>query len=200
MFHKIDLRRHPHWSTYLSWLLPALVASSGWFILFWSAPPVYAHGGGVPRLTDVVAGPYRVFAWTQPEPLRVGDIHLSIAVVKGERTNASLDEPVTDATVTVDLVPVMGEQSPIQIVAVLQPQLGNYYYEADATLPTEGEWRFTIKVRGALGEADAAFVGQVASARQINWTLVVGGGVLLCGLLVLMGLWNRMQGKAGTPS
>lgn len=197
MFHKAGLMR----VAYRLWPLPVFVVICGWIALSLSAAPLYAHGGGIPRLTDVVAGPYRIFAWTQPEPLRVGAIHLSIAVVKGERTNASLDEPVTDAAVTVALAPAAGEQqAPLEVSAVLQPQLGNYYYEADATLPTEGEWRFTIKVRGALGEADAAFVGEVLSVRQINWTLIIGGGVLLAALLVLIGLWNRMQGRAGSPS
>ena len=127
--------------------------------------------------------------------MRVGDIHLSMAVVKGERSANTLDVPVTDAKVTVAMQPVIGAQDPLQVVAVLQPQLGNYYYEADASLPTAGDWRFTIKVSGALGEAEATFVGQVAAARQINWTLVIGGGVLLLGLLLLIGLWNRMQGR-----
>lgn len=199
MFHNSGIRRVVCWHIYRLWLLPVVVIC-GWIALSLAAAPLYAHGGGVPRLTDVVAGPYRIFAWTQPEPLRVGAIHLSIAVVKGERTNASLDEPVTDAAVTVELAPVAGEQAPLAVLAVLQPQLGNYYYEADATLPTAGAWRFTIKVRGALGEADAAFVGEVLSARQLNWTLVIGGGVLLVALLVLIGLWNRMQGRAGSPS
>lgn len=200
MFRKIDLRRATGRCTYTRWLLLMVVAVCGWLALSLSAVPLYAHGGGVPRLTDVVAGPYRIFAWTQPEPLRVGDVHLSIAVVKGERSTINLDEPVTDAAVTVDLQPVTGDQAPLQVSAVLQPQLGNYYYEADAILPTAGDWRFTIKINSALGEANATFVGQVATARQINWTLVIGGGVLLGGLLFLIGVWNRLQSKESTPS
>lgn len=182
------------------WLCTLMVALVGSIALYQPATPLYAHGGGVPRLTDEVAGPYRIFAWTQPEPLRVGEIHLSMAVVKGERAANTLDVPVTDAKVTVVMQPVTGVQDPLQVLAVLQPQLGNYYYEADASLPTVGDWRFTIKVSGALGEAEATFVGQVAAARQINWTLVIGGGVLLLGLLLLIGLWNRMQGRISASS
>lgn len=184
----------------MPWLCTLMVALVGSIALYQPATPLYAHGGGVPRLTDEVAGPYRIFAWTQPEPLRVGEIHLSMAVVKGERAANTLDVPVTDAKVTVVMQPVTGVQDPLQVLAVLQPQLGNYYYEADASLPTVGDWRFTIKVSGALGEAEATFVGQVAAARQINWTLVIGGGVLLLGLLLLIGLWNRMQGRISASS
>lgn len=155
--------------------------------------PLYAHGGGVPRLTDEVAGPYRIFAWTQPDPLRVGEIHLSIGVVTAAKNAAGLDEAVTDATVTVYLAPTTGEIAPIQVVAVRQEQLGSYYYEADATLPTTGEWRFTIEVSGASGKGSAAFVSAVLAARQINWYLIVTAGLLLVGLLGLIGVWNRMQ-------
>jgi hypothetical protein len=147
-------------------------------------------------LTDEVAGPYRLFAWTQPDPLRVGDMHLSIGVVNAATNAAGLDEAITDATVTVYLAPTSGAVAPIQVVALLQEQLGSYYYEADATLPTTGEWRFTIEVSGALGSGSAAFVSEVLAARQINWYLIIVAGLLLIALLGLIGLWNRMQAQA----
>lgn len=165
--------------------------------------PLAAHGGGVPRLTSEIAGPYRIFAWTQPEPLRVGDIHLSIAVVKraanDTQSGEALDEPVTDATVVVHLLPVGQEAAPITVPAVLQVQLGSYYYEADATLPTAGDWRFTIEVTSGLGVGSAAFVGAVADARKVNWLLIVAAGIILLCLLSLIGLWNRLQAKENVP-
>lgn len=189
---------------FASWLLPICLAILGSLLLSLSAHPGYAHGGGVPRLTDEVAGPYRLFAWTQPEPLRVGDMHLSIAVVKGVRSGdqpaARLDEPVTDATVTITLQPLAQRDAPLRVSAMLQPQLGSYYYEADATLPTAGDWRFTIEVSGAMGDGRATFIGTASPARQINWTLVISASLLLVGLLVLIGVWNRLQTKKPTPS
>lgn len=167
--------------------------------LVWVAAPLYAHGGGVPRLTGEPAGPYRIFVWSQPEPLRVGDIHLSIGLVRAEAEGSqaadALDEPVTDATVTVSLQPVAENARPIRTLAVLQEQLGSYYYEADATLPTAGDWRITIDVSGDLGDGSAAFVGAVASAREVNWLLLIAAGLLLLCLLGLIGLWNRVQAK-----
>lgn len=167
-----------------------------------SALPVSAHGGGTPRIVDEAAGPYRIFAWTQPEPLRVGEIHLSIGVVKaqagGRQAADALDEPVTDATVTVSLLPLTEGASPISAPAMLQEQLGSYYYEADVTLPTPGDWRFTIEVSGDMGVSSAAFVGEVRAAREINWTLLSAAGVLLFCLLGLIGVWNRMQARDST--
>lgn len=184
------------------WLLTPVIALVGVVTLCLAATPLSAHGGGVPRLTNELAGPYRIFAWTQPEPLRAGDIHLSIAVVKDApsagQSAERLDEPITDATVTIYLQPADQEGPPLVAPALLQEQLGSYYYEADATLPTVGDWRFTIEVSGALGQGSATFVGTVLATRRINWPLVIAAGALLLGLLALIGLWNRMQAKTTT--
>ncbi len=167
--------------------------------LCFSAAALQAHGGGTPRLTGEVAGPYRLFAWTQPEPLRVGEIHLSIGVVKAEAGNTqsaeALDEAVTDATVIVYLLPEGEDAGALTVPAIRQEQLGSYYYEADATLPTAGDWRFTIDVSGVMGDGRAEFVSTVAAAREINWVLLTAAALLLLFLLGLIGLWNRMQAK-----
>lgn len=160
--------------------------------------PLYAHGGGTPRLTGEVAGPYRIFVWSQPEPLRVGEVHLSIAVVKATdaaQSTGALDEPVTDATVLVQLFPVAQNGVSRSTPAVLQEQLGQSYYEADATLPTTGDWRFTIEVSGALGVGSASFVATVAAARTINWFWLAAAALLLLCALGLIGFWNRRQTK-----
>ena len=162
------------------------------------ATPLDAHGGGTPRLTGEVAGPYRIFVWSQPEPLRVGEVHLSIAVVKatGEALSTeTVNEPITDATIVVELLPIGQSSASLSTSAVLQEQLGQFYYEADAALPTTGEWRFTIEVSGALGVGSAAFVGTVSAARTINWFWWTGAALLLLCLLGLIGVWNRRQTK-----
>ena len=204
MFHETGFMTTPWRRTAVPWLCTLMVALIGSIVLHLPATPLAAHGGGVPRLTDAVAGPYRIFAWTQPEPLRVGDIHLSIAVVKGARSGeqsaTGLDEPITDATVIITLQPMNQRDAPLRVSAVLQQHLGSYYYEADATLPTAGDWRFTMEVSGPMGDGRVAFVGAVSPARQINWALVITAGGLLVGLLALIGVWNRLQARETTPS
>lgn len=182
------------WWTLVCTLLCWLILS-----LLWGAYSLQAHGGGAPRLTGEMAGPYRIFAWTQPEPLRVGDIHLSIGVVQAASGNdpsgATLDKPVTDATVTVSLRSPTSDTEPLTILAVPQVQLGSYYYEADATLPTPGDWRFTIEVNSHLGSGSTTFVGTVVGPREFNWLLIGVAAVLLLCLLGLIGLWNRLQAR-----
>ena len=65
---------------------------------------VWAHGGGVPRLTNVEAGPYWVSVWTQPDPLRVGGAHFTIAVSEPAAATDGRQEagpPILDAKVQV---------------------------------------------------------------------------------------------------
>ena len=65
-----------------------------------------AHGGGTPRLTNAEAGPYRVYAWSEPDPLLAGDVHLSVVLTvpaesrpadPTQRSGTQVEEPVTDA-------------------------------------------------------------------------------------------------------
>jgi len=164
---------------------------------------VSAHGGGTPRLIDVEAGPYRLFAWTQPEPIRADEVHVSIGVVLNdasatESTGDLLTKPVTDATITVHFTALDGESDPLIVDAILGG-VGTVYYEADTILPTAGSWRFTIEVSGSAGEGRAEFVEEVLPARTVNMTLLASGGVLFVLLIVLVGLWNRRQDQPTAP-
>ena len=175
-------------------------------ILFLLAmPPVaaFAHGGGVSQLTNAEAGPYRLFAWTQPEPWRVGDVHVSIgvtqppppdAVIDEGVTNNLLDQPVTDAAVAVTLTPVNDGGPSITVDALPLEQLDSLYYEADAVLPSAGDWRVRVEVSGPEGRGSADFVTQVFPARSMN-VLYMLAGVVAVGLL-LIALIGRRRGRA----
>ena len=150
---------------------------------------VQAHGGGTPRLTNVEAGPYRVFAWTSPEPMRSGEVHITIAVtlldVAGNRTSEAnvteaLSTAVTDATVRVTFAPVGQEGQPqseldaatIDLMAG-PSDLTPIYYETDAELQVAGQWETTLYVDGPLGQGQASFLSTVEPPLGINWTIVL---------------------------
>ena len=172
-----------------------------------SATAVYAHGGGAPQLTNAEAGPYRVFVWTQPEPWRAGDVHISIAVtlpppedatVDEGVTNNVLDTPVMDAAVSVTLSQPDDPGHSVTVQAAPQEQLGNLYYEADVALPAPGEWRVVIDVSGADGNGSVAFVAEALPARSVNMLLVLGGvGVAALALAALAGVRRGRQAKEG---
>lgn len=168
------------------------------------ASPLSAHGGGTPRLTNVPAGPYRVYAWTEPDPWRVGEVHLSIAVTQpasaaDREAGAQVEVPVTDAEILVTLTPANSASAPIVVQATRQSLLGDYYFEADTDLPAAGVWQITIAVQGEAGSGATEFEIEALEARSLNWTLVLAAGGVLLVIVALIGVWSRNQQPA-TPS
>ena len=51
-----------------------------------------AHGGGTSQLSNAEAGPYRVFAWTTPEPWRAGEVHVTVAVTLPPPAGTVIDD------------------------------------------------------------------------------------------------------------
>ncbi len=161
---------------------------------------VYAHGGGFPRLTGNEAGPYRLYAWSQPNPWRVGEeLHLSIGVTVSDAqvetaTGPAAEALVSDANVSVLFIPPFGQDAlPITRTAVVDQFLGGNYYETDVELSTIGDWRVKLTASGAAGSGSAEFVVSLLPKRQINWLLVGGGAVVMLILLVIAAVVGRMQ-------
>lgn len=165
------------------------------------AKPLSAHGGGTPRLTSAPAGPYRVYAWSQPEPWRAGEAHLSIAVTLpaeagAQADGAQVETPVTDVDIQVTFTPQAGTAAPIVVQAQPQNLLGNYYFEADTDLPNGGDWQIAIAVQGEAGSGSTEFAIEALPARRLNWGLVLAAGGVLAVLLALIGIWSRKQQPA----
>ncbi|MCE7981834.1 MAG: hypothetical protein DYG89_11615 [Caldilinea sp. CFX5] len=151
-----------------------------------------AHGGGTPRLTDAAVGPYRLFVWSQPDTPRVGEMHFTVAVVAADGdANAAdsgdtLDTPVLDATVQLQLRAADDPEQMLVSAATRDQALFPQYYETDFDLPKAGAWRASVTVNGPAGAGDATFDFEVLPPRQLNWTMVAGGFLLLL-LLSLAG-------------
>ncbi|MCC6455100.1 MAG: hypothetical protein IT328_09175 [Caldilineaceae bacterium] len=189
-------------------LLISLVSSA---IIAPQYTPVSAHGGGTPRLTNVPIGPYHLYAWSEPDPWRVGEVHLSLAVTmpNPDSSSSQVEIPVTDVEITVTFTPVgnpvssdTGQTSaasppaPIVVMAQRQAFLGDFYFEADPILPVEGDWQIGIVVTGKEGSGSTEFMMEALPARTINWTLVAGAGAVLVLLVVLLASWSRAQQPA----
>ncbi|MCB0082376.1 MAG: hypothetical protein KDE47_15660 [Caldilineaceae bacterium] len=169
-----------------------------------TVPTVLAHGGGTPRLTDVPVGPYQIFVWSQPEPLRAGEVHLTIGLTLGEQATPTapavtgqdgiLAQPVTDATVHVQMIAAADPSQVIETVAVAGG-LGAVYYETDASLPTAGPWRFIIDVSGDAGQGTIEFREELLAARTLNVPLLIGAVLLFIVGIGLVGVWNRRTGE-----
>lgn len=171
--------------------------------LLWPALAL-AHGGGTPRLTNEPAGPLRVYAWTQPDPWRAGEVHLTLAVTvpdeeASNQPGAQVEAPVTEADVRVTYTPLDvevedgGAVEPFVLEAEPQATLGNFYFEADTMLPAAGLWQIAIDIDSAEGTGSTQFQIEALPPRTINWTLVASAGGVLLVLIALIGVWSRAQ-------
>ncbi len=160
-----------------------------------------AHGGGTPQLTNAEAGPYRLFAWTEPEPWRADEVHLTVvvtlpppagSVVDDGVVNNQLDKPVNDAAVGVEFVSAENRDFNFEVVAELQALGNNTSYEVDTSMPSAGLWQVEISVDGLDGQGQAAFQIDVLPARKLNWPLIAGGGALLVLAVAMVG-WTRRK-------
>jgi hypothetical protein len=149
---------------------------------------VWAHGGGAPQLTGEEAGPYRLYAWTSPDPWRAGDVHIDIAVAQPALQGAEV--PVTDASVRLRLTgPDNGQ--PIEMVAQPLEILNSFYYEADFELPAPGLWQVDIQVATPDGEGSAGFTVEALPPRTVNWLLVGGGALVFVAATALWAMWSN---------
>lgn len=190
---------------YRCWLLPValLIGTLASLLSATFTVPASAHGGGTPRLTAVPAGPYRLYAWSDPEPWRVGQVHLSLAVTKPNPNSNSnqVEIPVTDLDITVTYTPLPNNEAapagalpaPVVVKATPQDYLGSIYYEADPVLSYQGKWQINVAIAGEEGSGDVDFPMETLEARTLNWTLIVSAGGLLIVILALIAFWSRSQ-------
>jgi hypothetical protein len=144
--------------------------------LSFAAHPVQAHSGGTPQLTNAEAGPYRVSVWTGPDPVRAGELHVSVAVVESTEPGASQEEIgnlVLNATVQVRVEPIGQTGDALIAYATHENAVNKLLYEADLDLPAEGQWRVTIQVEGPAGAGSAAFEIEALPTSPSNIFLAV---------------------------
>ncbi len=151
-----------------------------------------AHGGGTPRLTDIEAGPYRLYVWSSPETPRVGEMHITIGVTQLDADGA---ERPADANVTVTLTPG-ATAAPLVLEATRGSTAADVYYEGDTKIPAAGTWQITVRAEGEAGVGEASYQQEVLTARRVIWLLI--GGVALA--LVLVILASRLRNSEIPPT
>jgi hypothetical protein len=141
------------------------------------ARPAQAHGGGEPQVVNAQVGPYRVSAWTQPEPIRVGTMHLSVGVSESPGPGSSGEETgdlVLDAAVRVQMNPMSRSGPGLVTSATREDAMNKLLYEADMELPAEGQWQVVISVEGAAGTGSTSFNIEVLPASDSNTLTALG--------------------------
>ena len=140
--------------------------------------PVQAHTEGQMQLAAAPAGPYKITVWTSPDPARVGEVHVAVAV-----TLADDASPVLDAEVSVLLNP-LGDGSPISAPATTDKSENKFLYEAIVIVEEGGTYETIISIVGSDGaRGEASFELEIESDSNGNWFLVVSAIIILAALL-----------------
>ena len=146
-----------------------------------------AHGGGTPQLIQAPAGPYEVYAWTNPTPVRVGTLHVTVAL-----TDPASGEPVLDVPVEVIASPAGG--APISSPATHDQATIKSYYETDLEIPSEGPWQVTISFQAPQGPGEASFDVDVQSQSYTRWLLIGIAGLI--SVVIVWVFWPKKKAQA----
>lgn len=151
------------------------IAAALLLLIVLPAWPVRAHGGGTPQLTNEDIGPYWVSVWTSPDPVREGQMHVTVSVAEpGAATGQQAGAPVLGASVDVTLTPRAGGFADATAQATNEQSANKLFYEADLMVPAAGDWQVQIDVQGPDGRGEARFDLVVLPAQGIDWLLVGG--------------------------
>jgi hypothetical protein len=159
--------------------------------LLW-ARPATANGGTI-QVSMERAGPYEVTVLTDPTPIRVGTIDVSVMV---ERADGDL---VQDAQVLVRATPAVGPNGGGSYEATHDRATNKLFYAADVKIPQAGPWQIDVTINSALGAGSVSFDIQVSEPGLLDRLPLLILAVMFACLIVAAGVaryrstWGRAQ-------
>jgi len=159
----------------------ALVAVS--VVVSLAAPAPAPGNGGTLRLARVPAGPYLVSVWTQPDPARVGQLDVSVAIMKPDS-----GEAVLDAMATAHARPPTSGGPTSAPRALERGGGGNrLLYHGLVDVPARGRWDISVRVQGPAGSGETSFAVDVRGGLPPLWAFVIGAIALAAAVIA----WGR---------
>jgi hypothetical protein len=152
----------------------------------WLVVPAAARGdGGTVRLAQQRGG-YRITVFTDPTPLRVGLIDVSVLVQDAETGKPLPHVPATVRAMTED-------GTVLEIPATAEGATNKLLRAATLHLMREGRWRFEVTVDG---QGPVTFAAEVASPPPAwaGYALWIGWPVIPIALFVLS-QWGIRRGR-----
>jgi hypothetical protein len=143
-------------------------------------PALALANGGTIQVSNQRAGPYVITVFTEPTPIRVGVVDVSVLL---QREVGS--EVVRGAQVTVVAEPVGHQAAGGSYEATHERATNRLYYAADVSLPEEGQWRLTVRVAGELGEGEVSFEVEASHGSLLDTPLLLALLAAPPGLLLL---------------
>ena len=122
----------------ISWRKVVCFFACSTLLLSW-ALPLSAHGLGIAQFINVPFGTQLVSVWADPDPLRVGEVHVTVAI-----SDPDTLAPILGEEISVQLTYL--EDSTVKIVSsALNSNASNkLFYEARFNVTDEGEWEGEI--------------------------------------------------------
>ncbi len=139
---------------------------------------------GAPHLDNAPLGPYRISVWTEPQPARVGALHVRATLTSTER-----DEGVTAPEITAyarALHTDVFEQK-------MTPDAS--FYTADFDIPYAGPWTIELRVRDGDGADSVSFPLEVQPAPIDKNMIRLAAFLTLAFLGVGWWFWGRKPRK-----
>jgi hypothetical protein len=145
--------------------------------------PADANGGKV-QVERQPAGPYAVTVFTDPTPIPVGVVDVSVAV---QPVGSSFFVPNAQVTITTEPIghPGAGATYP----ATHEQADNKRLYAANVDLPQAGRWRLTVQVTGPFGDGALGFEVEAGSTQPAQGVLAAAL-VVLAGILLALGGWR----------
>jgi hypothetical protein len=145
-------------------------------------------GGGTRVIAgDEVAGPYRLYVVSSPEPAQIGPVTIVVRV-----SDIQSGEKVKDAQVRVELaLPADGLR--LEAAATHEDAASPIDYAAHIPVAQAGQYDGLIRVSAAQGVAELRFTQRVLPPRATS-TLLILALPFVAGLLILGGLWYFRAG------
>lgn len=159
--------------------------------------PIHAHGGGTPQLINVEVGPHLVSAWTQPDPLVPGTVHVTVSVaerLETERGRIEPGEPILNQAIRLEIADPAPGSAPTVLPVTHGEAENKLLYEVDFEIDAPGDYQLTLLIDGA---GNVPFTLAVEPPPLVNWTVV--GGVALVALLAGWFLWQRRTEARAEP-
>ena len=158
---------------------------------------LFAHGGSLPRVSDVEAGPFRLFVWAEPVPALEGEINFTVAVTEIPSAPGAQADPVLGAKVQILLERVDGSGRTLSGQATHAEAINKLMYETYMDAPTAGVWRTTVTVTNEQGVGSTVFEFDVLPGPGMDWTWPALGGLGLVALIVGVRFWRRPSSSVG---
>jgi len=159
-------------------------------VLLVGVRPAWGHHGGEVRLMET-AGPFVITVFSDPTPLRVGPVDISVMVQDGGN-----GRPILEAEVTVQLQQHGAGGPPIITQATRQNATNKLLYAALVDLPTPGLWELQVGTRHQAQAADVTCMVTAAPPRSMlgSWQLYAAVLSVMIGSAALYH-WRRLQNK-----